>query len=411
MSRLFKFIIFCLLIHPYNTVDASLATKARICAVKGTVYISTGSTDTPSNQQKKCPLNQSLDKTQCKVVNQSTRIETGSDGYAIIEYANGHSIKVAPNTIVVVSRESLYVESGKTWIKINKMSNGELEIRTPKAIAGIRGTEFLTHVSANGETNFQLIEGEIIVSDIDKKSTLGMTAGIQVFIPGQSTDFDTETLKPDEEDKWWTDWPKIVPLNTDQPNNYDTEVSNQQYPVADSHVYEYSYRNWNNSNWGKYHILGSGWNPTGGEKRTYIKFDVSQIKANDFEQAYLRLYHYHTSGNNNDFSLSIHAVTEDWNEGNDTYHSGQNEKTANFGEISWKQQPSFDFDPVTSFTPGHNVNHFIKINITPLVKAWLTGKTNNGLVIKPSGKFSEAQYSFYAREYSEAAKRPVLIFE
>jgi len=45
------------------------------------------------------------------------------------------------------------------------------------------------------------------------------------------------------------------------------------------------------------------------------------------------------------------------------------------------------------------------------VKAWLTGKTNNGLVIKPSGKSSEAQYSFYAREYSEVAKRPVLIFE
>lgn len=39
-------------------------------------------------------------------------------------------------------------------------------------------------------------------------------------------------------------------------------------PVADSHVYAYSYQNWNTSNWGKYDLLAAGWHPTGGEKRT-----------------------------------------------------------------------------------------------------------------------------------------------
>ena len=37
-----------------------------------------------------------------------------------------------------------------------------------------------------------------------------------------------------------------------------TGDSENIYPVADSHVYAYSYRNWNKANWGKYNVLGAG---------------------------------------------------------------------------------------------------------------------------------------------------------
>ena len=53
------------------------------------------------------------------------------------------------------------------------------------------------------------------------------------------------------------------------------------------------------------------------------------------------------------------------------------------------------------------------MDITPLVKAWLSGKPNYGLVIKPvgimSGRAPESSYGFYSREHQDRSKLPVLI--
>ena len=53
------------------------------------------------------------------------------------------------------------------------------------------------------------------------------------------------------------------------------------------------------------------------------------------------------------------------------------------------------------------------MDITSLVMAWLTGKPNYGLVIKPAGRLSgrapETQYGFYSREYEDVDKQPHLL--
>ncbi|KKL83627.1 hypothetical protein LCGC14_1972850 [marine sediment metagenome] len=185
-------------------------------------------------------------------------------------------------------------------------------------------------------------------------------------------------------------------------------------PVADSLVYAYAYRNWNKSNRGAYNILQAGWHPAGGESRAYLKFDLSGVNPNSIGKATLRLFHYHTGGNNS-LPVGVHAVTGTWQEGSDTYHSGQTEKPAAPGEISWINQPSFDPRPVAQFNPGPGTNKWIEVDITPLVKAWLSGTPNKGLMLKPEGNLTgrspESAYGFYSREHEDKTKRPVLIFQ
>jgi len=183
-------------------------------------------------------------------------------------------------------------------------------------------------------------------------------------------------------------------------------------PVADSQVYAYSYRNWNKANWGKYQILGAGWHPAGGEKRAYLKFDLSGVDPKSVGKATLKLFHNHTGGNNS-LTVGVHAVTGTWQEGGGTYHSGQTEKPAAPGEISWLAQPPFSPYQSANFTPGPGTNNYIEVDITQMVKQWLSGVPNNGLVLKATGQLTqntaESSYGFYSREYKDKSKRPVLI--
>jgi len=185
-------------------------------------------------------------------------------------------------------------------------------------------------------------------------------------------------------------------------------------PAADAYVYAYAYRNWNRSNRGAYDILSAGWHPLGGESRAYLKFDLSGVDARTMNKAILRLYHYHTGGGPT-LRLGVHKVTGKWIEGRGTYHSGQVEKPAAHGEITWIAQPPFEKSTVASFSPGAGTNKYVDVDITKLVKAWLSGQPNYGLVITPMGTLSRSTrvsaYGFFSRERADKTKRPVLIIK
>ena len=187
-----------------------------------------------------------------------------------------------------------------------------------------------------------------------------------------------------------------------------TSMDDALPPVADSHVYAYSYRGWNTANWGRYEVLGAGWNPTGGEKRTYLKFDVSGIEKASFKKATLKLYHYHSAGSDR-VKLGVYTVRSPWNEGNGTYKPSN---VAAPEEICWINQPQFDPYPVASFNPGMQTSDFVEVDITSLVGSWVNGMENHGLVIKAVAGYatgSESMYGFLAREHVNIEGRPQLI--
>jgi hypothetical protein len=277
---------------------------------------------------------------------------------------------------------------------------------------GIRGTEFLVNVEKDGESNVQLIEGSIDISDANRQSNMMLAAGMQVTIPVGSSTLNTGLLNIQKMDEWWTDWPTLVPIS-EMPGNVVGAISANKSgyvfsPIADSHVYAYSYLNWNKASWGKYNVISAGWNPTGGEKRAYLKFDVSGIDKSSFEKATLKLYHYHSAGSDR-AELGVFTVRNPWNEGTGDYKP---QKLANANEICWENQPFSDQYPVAYFNPGMQTDDYVEVDITPLVKSWLEGMPNHGLAIKAGENYvsgTESMYGFYSREHEEADKRPKLI--
>jgi len=180
------------------------------------------------------------------------------------------------------------------------------------------------------------------------------------------------------------------------------------YPIADSHVYAYSYLGWNKANWGKYKNIGAGYNPTGGEKRAFLKFNLTGINPNSVNKATLRLYQHHTGGGNA-VDLGVYRVMSPWIEGRGTYKPAS---AALPGELTWVNQPKIDRYPVVYFNPGQRVNKWVDVDVTSLIKAWLTGIPNHGLAIKGGDNLAgkpESQYGFYSREYKENHKRPQLL--
>ncbi|NNF34974.1 MAG: DNRLRE domain-containing protein, partial [Saprospiraceae bacterium] len=179
-------------------------------------------------------------------------------------------------------------------------------------------------------------------------------------------------------------------------------------PIADSHIYQYTYSNWNKASWGGYDKLGVGYHPSGGEKRAYLKFDIGNVQPNDIGKTTLKLYQYHTSGST-DLKLGIYEVTENWNEGRGLYKP---QTLATGNEICWINQPDFETTLLSSFSPGSSINQWVEVDVTELVRNWAAGMPNNGLMIKGIGSFSgmgESMYGFYSREWEDQSLRPQLI--
>ena len=252
-------------------------------------------------------------------------------------------------------------------------------------------------------TRISLYEGKLkIECTQDPASPIYMTEKKQMVIKN-NCDFGMSQLTASNDTPQKAGWSL-----TDEPDNPSNEHSGILNPTADSHVYAYSYSGWNRANWGKYEFLGAGWNPTGGEKRAFLRFDVSEVDRESFNRAVLRLFHYHTAGTTSS-ELGVYTVRSAWNEGSGTYKPSN---VASPGELCWINQPTIDPYPVAYFNPGSDPNKFIDVDITTLVKSWLNGMPNYGLTIKTNENYmgnSESVYGFYSREFKDADKWPQLI--
>ena len=189
------------------------------------------------------------------------------------------------------------------------------------------------------------------------------------------------------------------------------QIENQIYPIADSYVYAYSYRNWNEANFGKHAVLAVGWHSTGGEKRTYLKFDIPNIDPEKLDKAVLKLYHHNTIGKNI-LRIGIYQVLENWEEGLGTFHSGQSEPIDSSGAMIWNTQPILGDSALIQFKPNKKYKRWVEADITPIVKKWISGTPNYGIVLKVVGNLSGRSpisiYEFYSREYEDETKIPVL---
>ena len=179
--------------------------------------------------------------------------------------------------------------------------------------------------------------------------------------------------------------------------------------AADSYVYSYAYRNWNDANFGRHDVITTGWHSTGGEKRTYLKFDLPNVETGMVENAKLKLYHCKSIGKNTS-RINIYKVLEDWIEGEGVFHEGKSEPSDSSGVITWNIQPTYSDSIITQFKPKKKTNVWIEIDITNLVNEWLSGDPNYGIMLKPGGDLSGREptsiYEFYSKDFEDTSKIP-----
>ena len=147
---------------------------------------------------------------------------------------------------------------------------------------------------------------------------------------------------------------------------------------------------------------------TGNRKWTYLKFDVSpgsylpaETTAAEVRRAIIYLYVNTGSGGGN---FDIYAVTSDWFEGTAN-------GAADSGAISWSNQPSSGETPVTAMWPveiaGDTIGEYLALDVTDVVKDWITNGGNYGLLLKPNS----ATVSFDAKEDTGTSHPPVLVVD
>lgn len=139
-------------------------------------------------------------------------VHTGSDGKARIAYPNGDQINVAPGTAVKVDREDaqdgtaqseLDVKYGKVRAFASKRKVGavQFKVRTPGAVAGVRGTDFTVGYNPSGnESEVSVLRGEVVVQDDKKTQSVPVKAGDALKVevpPAVKTTATTTTTKQD----------------------------------------------------------------------------------------------------------------------------------------------------------------------------------------------------------------------
>ncbi|MFN3698992.1 MAG: FecR domain-containing protein, partial [Dictyoglomus sp.] len=116
---------------------------------------------------------------------------------AILQFSDKSTLKLGANTQLDILRLDYEEESkkevsifklliGKIWATVERLlSQGEkVEVQTPTAIAGVRGTEWIQEVLEDGTTKIWALKGVVLFTSKDK--TVEVKEGFQSIVrPGE----------------------------------------------------------------------------------------------------------------------------------------------------------------------------------------------------------------------------------
>ena len=119
------------------------------------------------------------------LVNTGDWVQTATSSHAMVTFFDGSTLEIEPETTVQVEDASnaasgaisIRIEQtiGRTWASVQKLARADskFEIRTPTAIAAVRGTGFITEVLADGTTTVQTSDGNVQVTAQGQSVTVG----------------------------------------------------------------------------------------------------------------------------------------------------------------------------------------------------------------------------------------------
>lgn len=141
------------------------------------------------------------------ILEPGTRIRTGADGRAEVNFDDGSSVLVRSNTTMVLSgvkrqqpkKMSLLIFFGRIWNKVTRSigDQASYEVHTPLVVCGVRGTAFETAVGEDGSVRVTVDQGSVGVNDQSQG---------QLIHPGQEIEVDVDRFGVVSQSRWPVDW-------------------------------------------------------------------------------------------------------------------------------------------------------------------------------------------------------------
>ena len=158
MNNSYKVLILILLIGG-NLLIGEARVVAAISSMKGNVKIRS------ANQRK-------FDTAyKAQMIRTGDWLKTDKNVFVAIVFLDGSIIKIQSNTEIEIKssritakelKTQMYISEGQAWSKISKQNNGEFRIKTPTAVASVKGTEFDVDFDDMSEsTSLVVLEGEV----------------------------------------------------------------------------------------------------------------------------------------------------------------------------------------------------------------------------------------------------------
>ena len=102
-------------------------------------------------------------------------IKTDKNVFVAIVFLDGSNVKIQSNTEIEIKssrvtakelKTQMYIAEGQAWSKVSKQKNGEFKIKTPTAVASVKGTEFDVEFDDLAQsTSLVVLEGEVSFGD------------------------------------------------------------------------------------------------------------------------------------------------------------------------------------------------------------------------------------------------------
>lgn len=127
------------------------------------------------------------------VVNEGDEVKTAAGSSAIIKMDDGSMVKIGPLAKMKMesmgkdgrhNKTDIGVSIGKSWQRVNKLSaDSSFKVKTPTAVAGVRGTFFSSEVEQSTDSTFDCFDGAIdVASADDPNNTVPVTAGYRTQV-------------------------------------------------------------------------------------------------------------------------------------------------------------------------------------------------------------------------------------
>jgi len=138
-------------------------------------------------------------------------VRTQADSSCILKWADGNAVKVAPLTVMKLTeadkaasgqeKSALDLTEGKVFAHVKKMvtKDSSFQLKTPTAVAGVRGTDLYGTESPSGGSSFGVTEGNLTVQS--GEAEVEVDPGLSVNITEEGSISPPEPIPPEIKDE------------------------------------------------------------------------------------------------------------------------------------------------------------------------------------------------------------------